>query len=320
MCLYIHISILISTIIYNTFRWLLESSKNIKALDNGSQPLQSATSSRQPGTKDQTPLRLFGNKGPPEENKKEIMDLTGTDKIRRTHDVFDQQRNRPRNQHDLLMRSEHIREQLGVGRGQKRTQQIPDSSYPDAGLEDMLSEEVKSEIQMAITSKSTDRASFSNQMAALVGEINEQKALVKEKNKIFDQAIAYSNKNKWTHGLDYKFQTSADPFAMENTAGVAGRSMEDQDIIEPPFPKATLDPIEKIVNTFPKQIGLQSPNQIFSEEELLGEGRRQSVEVRAEEAYTTLVNAVFGNSESKARIALDKRDYPPGFIDYVPLC
>ena len=56
-----------------------------------------------------------------------------------------------------------------------------------------LSGEVKSEIQMAITSKSTDGASFSDQMAALVGEINEQKALVKEKNKILDQTIAYSN-------------------------------------------------------------------------------------------------------------------------------
>ena len=88
--------------------------------------------------------------------------------------------------------------------------------------------------------------------------------------------------------------------------------MEDQDIIESPFPKATLDTIEKIVNTFPKQSGLQSPNQIFSEEELLGEGRRQSVEVRAEEAYTAPVNAVFGNSESKARIALDKLDYRQG--------
>ena len=191
-----------------------------------------------------------------EETKTEVFDYTANRSA-----VIQQQKARPRDQHDLLNRAEHL---TFTQRGATQPR-VLDTGLVDSPIPMSMAGRVDQEIKVSLMNRTTDGAAFSNQMTALSNEIIEERAKNREKNKLLDQAIAYAYKNKWHQNLkDARFQVEADPFALENTAMVLDRSAEDQDILEPPFPKATLDAIEKIVKTFPLQAGVNRPPEIFT--------------------------------------------------------
>ena len=109
----------------------------------------------------------------------------------------------------------------------------------------------------------------------------------------------------------YPYTKSADPFIAEHQAMVFDRDLETQRKLVPPFPKATIEAIKNIVDSFPHT----SDQHVFSEE---AQEIRDTVAQNAFEARNCNINEVFSDSNSKARIGLEAIDFPAGIINPYP--